>query len=63
MRIVWHLGKPYGISIAPVGPSEAATEWQILMPSGWVPLFPYREGDEWSSIEQRVLDWLTPAGR
>ena len=58
MRIVWHMGRPYGISNMPFGPSEPATEWHILMPSGWLPLFRYRAGDEWSTVERRVLDWL-----
>lgn len=58
MRIVWHEGKPYGISSTPFGPSEPATEWHILMPSGWLPLFPYSQRDDWATVEQRVLDWL-----
>jgi hypothetical protein len=63
MRIVWHAGKPYGVSNTPFGPSEPPTEWHILMPSGWLPLFPYQVGDDWSSIEQRVLDWLSQGER
>ena len=44
-------------------PSEPATEWHVLMSSGWLPLFPYRDGYDWSAIERRVLDWLaTGAG-
>ena len=62
MRIVWYLGKPYGISSRPFGPWEPATEWHVLMPSGWLPLFPYRDGDDWSAIERRVLDWLATGG-
>ena len=58
LRIVWHSGKPYGISSTPFGPSEPPTHWHILMPSGWLPLFPYRAGEDWSRIEERVLNWL-----
>jgi hypothetical protein len=58
MRIIWYGGKPYGISSAPFGTSEPPTEWHILMPSGWLPLFPYRPTDEWPRIERQVLDWL-----
>ena len=61
MRIVWYLGKPYGISSKPFGPTAPATEWQVLMPSGWLPLFPYRDGttgqqssDAFSTGLQRV---------
>lgn len=59
MRIVWFNGKPYGVSNTPFGPSEPATDWHVLMPSGWLPLFPYRKDEGWSIVEQRVLDWLT----
>ena len=62
MRIVWFRGKPYGVSNAPFGPSQPPTAWHILMPSGWMPLFPYSAGDDWSQIEQRVLDWLDRGG-
>jgi len=58
MRIVWFRGKPYGISNTPFGPSEPPTDWHILMPSGWLPLFPYHENDDWPGIEERILDWL-----
>src|SRR3954464_5691820 len=58
MRIVWYQGKPYAVSSTPFGPSEPATDWHVLMPSGWLPLIPYRPGDDWQSVERRIFDWL-----